>query len=105
MSARLDEGPMLFEVQRRLELYVAGNTLSSRIAAQNLDLLRTCVADGVTVSVVDVLEDPKKAFQQGIFVTPSLIARDGPRQSLILGDLSDRDLVMRSLAALGLVVG
>lgn len=104
MAGGLEEGQMAPEVQRRLELYIAGNTLTSRVAVRNLDLLRARVADGVALSVVDVLEDPKKAFQHGIFVTPSLIARDGQRQSLILGDLSDRDLVMRSLSALGLVV-
>jgi hypothetical protein len=104
MANPVEDEQMAPEFQRRLDLYIAGNTLTSRVAVQNLDLLRARVADGVALTVVDVLEDPRKAFQHGIFVTPSLIARDGQRQSLILGDLSDRDLVFRSLAAMGLVV-
>ncbi|SHG11827.1 KaiB domain-containing protein [Kaistia soli DSM 19436] len=87
----------------RLELYVAGDTLNSRRAAQNLKRLMEDLIEPVTVTTVDVLKEPKLAFEQGIFVTPSLIARDGERMSLVIGDLSDQELVVRSLEPLGLI--
>ena len=81
----------------RLELYVAGDTLNSRRAIINLqELLRTTGRE-VPFRVIDVLKEPHAAFQRGIFGTPSLVAQVGDRQTLILGDLSDPEPVLRSL--------
>jgi hypothetical protein len=81
----------------RLELYVAGDTLSSRRAIANLeDLLRRHGWE-IPYAVIDVLKDPQAAFRRGIFGTPSLISEVGDSRTLVLGDLSDPEPVVRSL--------
>lgn len=81
----------------RLELYVAGDTLSSRRAIANLqDLLRRQGWE-IPYTVIDVLKNPQAAFRRGIFGTPSLISEVGDRRILVLGDLSDPEPIMRIL--------
>lgn len=81
----------------QLELYVAGDTFNSRRAIANLrDLLGTLDRE-IPFTVIDVLTDPHAAFKRGIFGTPSLVTQVGDRHTLILGDLSDPEPVLRSL--------
>lgn len=83
----------------RLELYVAGDTRNSRRAAENLSRYLQQIDRPVDLIVVDVLKDPKAAFQRSIFATPSLIVEAAGRKSLIVGDLSEGEAMLRSLLA------
>lgn len=47
--------------------------------------------------VVDVLERPDLADEDGIFATPALVRRSPLPIRKLIGDLSDRDLVLSSL--------
>ncbi len=81
-----------------LRLYVTGSTLLSTRAIQNVEWLMSEELAGIyDYEVIDVLERPDLAETDGIFATPTLVRlAPGPVRKLI-GDLSDRDLVLASL--------
>ena len=73
-----------------LQLYIAGNSTSSRRAEQNLDRLRALLkTDTWTVEVIDVLANPERAEQAAILATPTLSYEHSGRARRIVGDLSD----------------
>jgi circadian clock protein KaiB len=84
--------------QGELRLYVTGSTLLSTRAIENIEALISEELRGAyACEVVDVLERPDLAEEDGIFATPTLVRRSpGPVRKLI-GDLSDRELVLSSL--------
>jgi circadian clock protein KaiB len=47
--------------------------------------------------IIDVLERPDLAEEDGIFATPALLRRAPLPVRKLIGDLSDRDLVLASL--------
>lgn len=83
-----------------LRLYVAGQSPNSVRALSNLRAMgQEWLADGSwQLQVVDVLADPKRAGEDSIVVTPTLL-RLTPPVVRIIGDLSQQETV---LAALGL---
>ncbi len=84
----------------RLRLYIAG-TAPNSVAA--LDNLRALCRDGLgsdcAVEVVDVLEEPMRALDDGIIVTPTLVRLEPDPPVFVVGDLGDRDSVLRVLVA------
>ena len=55
-------------------LYVAGVTRNSELARGNLAALCTILPpDQYTIEVVDVLAEPGRALEDGIFMTPTLV--------------------------------
>jgi circadian clock protein KaiB len=83
-----------------LRLYVAGAGPNSERARANLEALRGELEDdGWRLEVVDVLEEPLRALQEGVLVTPTLRKLAPPPEQTIIGDLSDS---ARVRAALGL---
>ena len=84
--------------QGELRLYVTGSTLLSTRAIENIEaLINEELRGAYACEVVDVLERPDLAEEDGIFATPTLVRRSpGPVRKLI-GDLSDRELVLSSL--------
>lgn len=55
-------------------LYVAGVTRNSEMARANLaTLCATLPAGQCTLEVVDVLVEPDRALEDGIFMTPTLV--------------------------------
>lgn len=77
----------------RLELYVVGDTLNARRALENLDHIVDRMTCPVDVTVIDVSKDPKSAFTRGVFATPLLIITQGNHETLVIGDLSDRERI------------
>jgi circadian clock protein KaiB len=65
---------------------------------KNLEsLCQRHIGDDFELDVVDVLQEPLRALNEGIFVTPTLIRlAPGPREILI-GDLSEEAAVLRTL--------
>lgn len=75
-----------------LRLFVAGDTPNSRIARENLHrLFGRLDRDEFDVEIVDVTEDAQTALEQRVFVTPALQVIEPGLESVIFGDLSDRD--------------
>jgi len=81
-----------------LRLYIAGDSISSRRAQQNLRRLKTVIeSDSWTIEIVDVLESPALAEEAAIIATPTLTWEDGERVRRIVGDLSDTRRVLEFL--------
>lgn len=81
-----------------LRLYVAGRAPHSAQALANLKaILETHTSpDGYRLEMVDVLEEPLRALQDGVFVTPTLVEESSsPVQ--IVGTLNERERVARLL--------
>lgn len=82
----------------RLRLYITGNSLRSQRAISNL--FRLCqeeLANQYQVEIIDVLEEPSKAEQEKILVTPTLIKELPPPLQRIIGDLSNKEKVILGL--------
>jgi circadian clock protein KaiB len=78
-------------------LYIADDTSSSAQAMANLaSICQEYFPDGRQIEVVDILREPLRALAEGILVTPTLV-RLSPPVRHIVGDLSDRAIVLRAL--------
>jgi circadian clock protein KaiB len=81
-----------------LRLYVTGSTLLSTRAIENIEaLIREELSGTYACEIVDVLERPDLAEEDGIFATPTLVRRTPAPVRKLIGDLSDRELVLSSL--------
>jgi circadian clock protein KaiB len=81
-----------------LRLYVTGSTLLSMRAIENIEQLTAEeLADDYEIEVVDVLERPDLAEADRVFATPTLLRLSPPPVRKLMGDLSDRDVVLSSL--------
>lgn len=83
-----------------LRLYIADQSPNSVRALTNLnDICQIYLADvDYELEIIDIFQQPLRAIEDRILVTPTLQVLN-PSKSLVVGDLSQRDLV---LAALGL---
>jgi circadian clock protein KaiB len=82
----------------RFKLFVAGNTTNSRQALGNLTALCRELLDGRhDIEVVDILKEPQEAFNEGIFMTPTLIKLAPLPPGRIVGTLTDARLVAQAL--------
>jgi circadian clock protein KaiB len=81
-----------------LRLYIVGGAPNSVQAVANLEAIcREHLKEGYRLEVVDVLEQPRRALAEGVLVTPSL-AKLSPRPvANVVGNLSDRNKVVRAL--------
>lgn len=83
-----------------LILFVTGSTPASERALANLRALCDEFLDAseYELEIVDVLQHPERAESEGILLTPTLIKREPPPSRRLIGDLSDRRLVVSGLA-------
>lgn len=82
----------------RLRLYIAG-TLPNSLQAQE-NLRRICdahVPGRYTLEVVDFLTEPRRALEDGVLVTPTLLRLAPEPQRVVVGSLADRDAVANAL--------
>jgi circadian clock protein KaiB len=81
-----------------LYLYIANESPNSVRALANLkSICQDYYKEGCYhLTVIDVMKDPLRALDDEILITPTLI-RLGAPSVRILGDLSDREMVVRSL--------
>ncbi len=83
-----------------LKLYITGQTSRSEQAISNLNrLCESYWTDQYTLQIIDALEQPHLAEEDGIVATPTLIKIAPPPMRRIIGDLSETQKV---LAGLGL---
>jgi circadian clock protein KaiB len=84
-----------------LRLYIAGNAPNSARARKNLALIsRDLAPEQLHLEIVDVLQEPLRALEDKVFVTPVLRKLAPPPEAQIVGDLSDHAQV-RSVLGLG----
>lgn len=83
----------------RLRLYVTDSTVLSVRAITNLRALRDReLAGQYDLEIVDVLESPEAAESDRVIATPTLVRHRPEPVRRLVGDLSDRTLVLASLA-------
>lgn len=81
-----------------LKLFVTGETARARQAIDNL--ARICeerLGDRYEILVIDILEQPEAAEDEGIIATPTLIRHMPLPRRRIIGDLSDTETVLFGL--------
>jgi circadian clock protein KaiB len=82
-----------------LRLYVAGHAPNSVRAMANIRAI--CdehFASGHDLEIVDLLEHPRRALDDGIIVTPTLLKLSPPPAQRVIGSLSDTSQLLMVLA-------
>lgn len=88
--------------RRRIEfkfcLYVADGTQNSAVARSNLaELCRKYLRENYEIEIVDVLSDPQRALDNGIFITPTLVRLRPSPGVRIIGNLNHTPRVLLML--------
>jgi circadian clock protein KaiB len=82
-----------------LRLYVAGHAPNSvRAIANATAICNEHFAACHSLEIVDLLEDPRRALADGIIVTPTLLKLSPLPVLRVIGNLSDTDRVLMTLA-------
>lgn len=82
----------------KLRLYIAGRAPNSARALSNLETIcGEYGKDRFEVEVIDVLDDPLRALEERVLVTPTLVKLSPPPSIQIAGDLSRRYDVLHAL--------
>lgn len=82
----------------KFSLYVAGDVQNSREAIANLTLLCELHLEGRhQIEIVDVIEQPERALDDGIYLTPTLLKLSPRPIRQIIGTLSETQTVLRAL--------
>jgi circadian clock protein KaiB len=85
-----------------LKLYIAGHNPRSERAIVNLkQICEAELAGDYQMVIIDVLETPQAAEQERILATPTLVREMPPPSRRLIGDLSDRELVLSALDLAG----
>jgi len=83
----------------KFRLYVAGETQNSVRAIANLSALcRDYIVDQHEIEIVDVFQTPKRALEDRILMTPTLLKLAPAPQRRIVGTLKDTSTVLEALA-------
>ena len=86
-------------------LYIANSAPNSRRAIENLAAIcKEHLEDNFKLEIVDVLEYPLRALDDGILVTPSLTKLSPLPAAKIVGNLSDKSSVLHALGIKELVI-
>jgi len=79
----------------KFRLYVAGNTMNSSQAIANLAALcRSHLPDHHQVEIIDILKHPKRALEDSVFMTPTLLKLTPAPLRKIVGTLSPAQPVL-----------
>lgn len=85
----------------QLRLYISGKSPNSIIALKNLQAI--CIDqlhDKYFIEVIDLFEQPYRAIEDGVMLTPMLVIASVPPVSII-GNLSDTESVLNLLTSAG----
>jgi circadian clock protein KaiB len=81
-----------------MKLFITGHTVRSNLAIENLRSILEENSDGqFELTVIDVLERPDIAEEERILATPTLIKLKPSPIRKVIGDLSDKQLLLSSL--------
>ena len=82
----------------KMQLFITGRSVTSDIAIDNLRAFLTEMsAENFDLTIIDVLEDPQAAEDAFILATPTLIKSAPLPVRRTIGDLSDRESLVRGL--------
>jgi len=82
----------------KFRLYVAGDTQNSAQAVANLTAMcRTYLPDQYEIELVDVFREPKRALEDRILMTPTLVRLEPSPSGRIIGNLSQTQFVLQAL--------
>jgi circadian clock protein KaiB len=86
------------KVRYELRLYVAGNTLKSTRALENLKkYCEEFLQDEYSIDVIDLLINPQLAAGDQILAVPTLVRKVPEPVRKIIGDLSNKEKVLVGL--------
>lgn len=86
-----------------LRLYVAGEGPNSvRARANIVELCDRHLRNGYRLEVVDVFDEPERALQEGVLMTPMLVVASASPPRRVVGTLDETAVV---LTALGIQIG
>jgi|SRR4051812_41806307 circadian clock protein KaiB len=81
-----------------LRLYVAGDAPNSALARANLKrLLDSLDREQYALEIIDCLDEPLRALEDGVLVTPTLVRVEPEPKRTIVGSLSAADRVANAL--------
>ncbi len=96
-----DDGFKTVEPFFRLRLFIAGNTIRSRRAIENLRLFcTTYLPDRFNLEVVDIYQQPELTELSQVVAVPTLLRMEPLPERRIVGDLSQVDRIQRGLGLL-----
>jgi len=85
-------------MKRRISLYIAGDAPNSLRARKSITELCEHAPKGeVELNVVDIVVAPEVAYAQQIIAVPVLVREYPPPVRKLIGDLSDKEQVLRFL--------
>jgi circadian clock protein KaiB len=86
------------KLKYELRLYVAGNTLKSTRALENLkQYCEEFLKDEYSIDVIDLLINPQLAAGDQILAVPTLVRKVPEPVRKIIGDLSNKEKVLVGL--------
>lgn len=94
----IDTDGLVAQPSHRLRLFVAGTTLRSQQAIENLRQICAEHLDGnVDLEVIDIYQQPELAAQHQVIAAPTLLRLLPLPVRRIIGDLSRTEKVLRGL--------
>ena len=83
--------------KRVLKIYISSASYESFKAIMNIKEYLKDLLGGYELKVINVTDHPEVAIKEGIIATPTLIKEYPPPQKRLIGDLSDRDMLLFGL--------
>ena len=81
-----------------LRLYVSPGSPNSRMAVQNItQILEMHLMDRCELEVIDLFNEPLRALEDGVMLTPMLLLVSSDPPVRIIGNLSDPTPVLQAL--------
>jgi circadian clock protein KaiB len=98
MTSSIAARPADASAPLRLCLYVAGSSPNSVAAIHNLRAALSHLPEhAIDLEVIDILVDPARAAHDGVLLTPMLVKLEPPPERRVLGNLSNREELLRAL--------
>lgn len=89
-------------VTHSFRLYIAGDGPNSVLATQNLRAVcQEHLSGQHEIEVVDLVQQPRRALEDRVLLTPTLICHLPGAEHRIVGNLSDRRQLLRMLGLEG----
>jgi len=84
-----------------MRLFVTGASLNSARAIANIkDILETYLKDNYELEIIDIYQQPEKARFEQVIALPLLIKSSPGVERRLIGDMSNRDKVLKGLGIL-----
>ena len=81
-----------------LKLFIVGNTPNSITTIKNLKKIAKRLPDNqYTIEIIDVIKNPKLAYDEKIIAVPALIKNLPPPMRTVIGNLSNTEDVLLGL--------